>query len=138
LESASIRDAVLQLVNVAFNLEIADDDRRFVGKVRTHLSVTSTSNTGLEEWIEQSRCPSWLSWLFELRNITAHRHPLRLPERYRWGPDGTVDLSWLGRIGIVCEDGSYEPLETFIGRVEEELARLLQASLERLISLLAK
>jgi hypothetical protein len=137
-ESASIRDALLQFVNAAFNLGIAEDDRGLAGKVRERLGITRTSSRGLEDWIEQSRCPAWLTRLLELRHITTHRHPLRLPEQYEWHDGGTTRPSWQGRVGIECADDTYEPLESFIEVTEQKLAGLLHASLERLLALLAK
>jgi hypothetical protein len=100
--------------------------------VRKQLQVTGTSNTGLEEWIEQPRCPRWLDRLLELRNIATHRHPLRLPEQYSWRDYGAASSSTHGRVGIESLDGSLEPLENFIQYTEQSIASLLRMSLERL------
>jgi hypothetical protein len=131
-EGASIREALLQFVNVAFDLGIAQEDRRFLAKVRERLPVSPTSNTGLEQWIETARRPAWLTELIELRNVTTHRHPLRLPEQYQWRDDGTTPPAWQGHVGIEATPDRYELLESFIERTERELSSLLRASLERL------
>jgi hypothetical protein len=137
-EGASIRDALLQFVNLLFGLGIADDDPNIAALVKQRLSVTSASNTGMEEWIEPSRRPAWLTWLVELRNVTTHRRPLRLPERYvlkLYGPDEGPKH---GQVVIECGDGSTEPLEEFIDRTEQDVTHLLRTSLDRLRALLIR
>jgi hypothetical protein len=131
-ETGSIRDALLQLVNVAFDLGIRDDDKALVIKVRERMNVTSQSETGLESWIEAARSPSWLWWLTQLRNAATHRRVLRLPEQYQWthGADGPP--SWQARTQIEAHGGGYERLDDFLERTEREMSGLLVVSLERL------
>src|SRR5262249_1046379 len=80
-EGASVREALLQLVNAIFGLGIAVDHPRMMQQIRARLAVTDSSDTGLEEWIEPLRQPDWLARLITLRNTTTHRYPLRLPAR---------------------------------------------------------
>jgi hypothetical protein len=137
-ESVSIRDALLQFVNMVFGLGIADDDRDILNKLKQCLPVTRDSNTGLEEWVDQSGCPSWFTRLIGLRNITTHRHPLRLPEQYQWRDDGKSPPSWRGLVAIESAAGNYEPLESFIESTEQAVADLLRVSLGRLGAFLVK
>jgi hypothetical protein len=129
-ESASIRDALLQFANVIFDLKIAEDDTRLIAKLRTQLSITSTTTTGLEVWTEASTAPPWLNWLRTLRDVTTHRRPLRIPTSYRlplYGPEAGSS-----RIDIESTDGTFEPLQKFIDRIEEDLISLLKESFDRL------
>ena len=137
-ESVSIRDALLQFVNIVFGLGITDDDRNILKKLKQRLPITRDSNTGLEEWIDQSRCPSWFTRLVSLRNSTTHRLPLRLPEQYQWRDDGKSPPSWRGLVAIESAAGNYEPLESFIESTEQEVADLLRVSLGRLGAFLVK
>jgi len=131
-ESVSIRDALLQFANAVFGLRIAHDDRDILNKLKQGLQITRDNNTGLEEWIDQSRYPSWLTGLIGLRNITTHRHPLRLPEQYHWRDEGNGPPSWRGLVAIESAAENYEPLESFIERTEQEVAELLRVSLNQL------
>ena len=136
-ESVSIRDALLQFVNVAFGLGIAENCRSLDKKVRQRLGVTDTSATGLEEWITPKRYPTWFHRLITLRNTATHRQPVRLPTHITshlsgTGPDHTI------RVTIERGDGGFDPLDEFIDRTEENVIELLKVSLDRLGVLLAK
>jgi hypothetical protein len=134
-QCASIRDALLQFVNVVFPLGIPDDDRWFTNRVREQLRVSDTSNTGLEEWIQQAQCPPWLDRLLELRNITTHRQPIRLPEQYGSREYSMASSPTRGRVGIENRDGTFEPLENFVQNTMQRMAGLLRVSLEKLAEL---
>jgi hypothetical protein len=129
-EAGSIRDALLQLVNLAFDLGIRDDDPALVGKVRARMNVGMQSETGLEPWI--TRQPSWLRWLTQLRNTAIHRRVLRLPEQYQWTHGADSPPSWQTNSGIETRGDGYERLADFLERIEGEMAALLAASLARL------
>lgn len=127
-ESASIRDALLQFVNVIFDLGIAESDMRMGASVRKRLSTVCTGTTGLEEWMEPSQL--WLKRLRTLRDVATHRRPLRIPTEYRlklYGPEGGTN-----RIMIESDEGKFEPLIEFIDRTEQNLAGLLKMSLDHL------
>jgi len=137
-ESVSIRDALLQFVNMVFGLRISEDDRDILKKLKQGLQIPRDGNTGLEEWIDQSRYPSWLTKLIRLRNITTHRHPLRLPEQFQWREEGNGPPSWRGLVAIESVAENYEQLESFIERTEQEVAGLLRMSLNQLGAFLVK
>lgn len=131
-ESTSFRDALLQLVNVAFRVGIAEDDPQIGNKITSALGVADGTITGLEEWVRPARRPDWLAWLFELRNIVTHRRVVRLPEQLSMTHDGITGPSWHSEVGIAAANGGFEPVAEFIARLETHITALLADSLRRL------
>lgn len=137
-EIVSIRDAVLQLVNVLFPLGI--DPREVKPRITLQTlkeRIASGRHTGLEEALSTKH--PWFEWLRDLRNRATHRHLLEIktvmPSVSVGGDEptrGTTALSFW----IRNEDGVDMPLIAFMDRVEERMDALLDSTCDDLTELL--
>lgn len=127
--AGSVRDALLQLVNVAFQLGIGQDDVHMRQKVRVALQVTPSSRTGLERWVLHPR-PKRYGWLVELdrlRNITTHRRVVQVQPLIERKGD-----TWTGIPLIEVREHLMENVDSWSARVEDRLYRLVAHSLRQL------
>lgn len=87
LELGGVADALAQLVNFAFELGLAADDKGMQNNVWPMLGARMQRRgiagpTGLEAWGPTR--PTWLDDLQELRNQATHRNLIRLAEVKPW------------------------------------------------------
>ncbi len=145
-ETTSVGDALAQLVNAAFALDvpvrdvrIADIDARLKRQARGHQIFQA--EIGLGAWVSPPRT-SWLGWVIECRNIVTHRHlidevvgPMAIHMLGSESPtSGRVGNSYL----IANASGTPEDLSTFLTNTTEQLKDLLASSLQALTELLIR
>jgi hypothetical protein len=129
-QTASVKEAILQLVNDAFQLGYPIDKGGLADEVRNRLTVSTESTTGLEPWLVQATEPPWLHRALELRHITTHRRVLRIPEYFTWAADAATQ--WKSEVVIEGTPEGFESLTDFVDHTEARMLTLVGATLERL------
>lgn len=132
--AGSVRDALLQLVNVGFQLGIGQDDMQMRPKVRSALQVTESSRTGLEPWLNRGhKRYRWLVELDQLRNITTHRRVIRVQPLIDRDGD-----RMFGVPVVEVSDHLVEDVDPWSAKIEERLYRLVAYSLRQLTTTLRR
>jgi hypothetical protein len=132
--AGSVRDALLQLVNVTFRFGIGEDDMQMGRKLRDLLGVAETTRTGLEPWlIRGQKRYRWLGELEHLRNVTTHRRVIRVP--------AVIDSDgerFVGAPVVELNPRLVENVDWWTARVEARLYQLVAVSLRRLTTTLRR
>ena len=150
-ELVGVGDALAQLVNAAFDLDLSPNqakllsavDAKVRGILRDELMIKGLPegpDTGLGKWVDPNKHDAgWLKALRELRNQASHRHLVRLAEEKVWertrpqpGPG-----KWTSDFRVDLGSGQSEPLINFVVEQEEKVRGLLRETLFRLKSILS-
>ena len=132
--AGSVRDALLQLVNVTFQCGFFVDDTRIPQKVAAALGVGKMSRTGLEHWLDSSHKQyRWLQELETLRNTTTHRSVIRMSAAMERRDD-----MWTATPVIEVRPSISEDIGSWVTRVEGRLCRLTAYSLRQLAATLRR
>jgi hypothetical protein len=132
--AGSVREALLQLVNVAFQCGFPRDDTRIRHKLAAELGVDKMSRTGLEHWLDSShKAYRWLRELETLRNTTTHRSVIRMDTFMERRDD-----VWTATPIIEVGPSLSENIETWVTGGEGRLCRLTAYSLRQLAATLRR
>lgn len=148
-ELAGLEDAVLQAVNVGFNLAVEPTKARHEtvsaelrkALERAGLPSVVRESTGLEAWRDRSRPDATrVGDLRALRNQATHRHLVKMREVKPWN-DGTLPApvepgKLRSEFYVDLGPGRDEPLDTFAGLTVDHVVQLVTASCGRLADLL--
>lgn len=139
-ESMAVRDALAQLVNVAFQLRLpAEEAKPETVNARIEKLIAPRKDTGLRPWVTLISQPgSWLWTVNDLRNHATHRRLIRVHERFTLEIGGPMAAQGViqGHTVIPTESDQIEFLEDFVNRMERAIWDLAGESLTRLTDIL--
>lgn len=147
-ELVGVGDALAQLVNAAFDLDLSPNQvklssvdpkvRRILRDELTIEGLPEGPDTGLGKWVDPSKHDAgWLKALRELRNQASHRHLVRLAEEKVWETTQPGPGKWTSDFGVDLGSGQSAQLINFVVEQEEKVRELLRETLFRLKSILS-